>query len=48
MPLDGKKRDIVFELLRERANAGTNVLLITHDIELAKQCDTILDLGTTK
>ena len=46
--LDGVKRDAVFELLRERANAGTNVLLITHDMELAKQCDTILDLGSMK
>ena len=48
--LDGVKRDAVFALLRERANAGTNVLLITHDMELAKQCDTILDLsaGTQK
>ena len=46
--LDGAKRDAVFGLLRERANAGTNVLLITHDMELAKQCDTILDLGSMK
>jgi ABC-type multidrug transport system fused ATPase/permease subunit len=43
--LDGLKRDAVFELLRKRANAGTNVLLITHDMSLAEQCDTILDLG---
>jgi ABC-type multidrug transport system fused ATPase/permease subunit len=43
--LDGKKRDAVFELLQERARKGTNVLLITHDMTLAKQCDTILDLG---
>ena len=46
--LDGAKRDAVFELLRERANAGANVLLITHDMELAKLCDTILDLGRMK
>ena len=43
--LDGKKRDAVFKLLRERARKGTNVLLITHDMGLAEQCDTILDLG---
>ena len=43
--LDGKKRDAVFELLRERARKGTNVLLITHDMGLAEQCHTILDLG---
>ena len=46
--LDGAKRDAVFELLRERARTGTNVLLITHDMELAEQCDTILDLGSMK
>lgn len=46
--LDGMKRDAVFKLLREQANAGTNVLLITHDMELAGQCDTILDLGRIK
>ena len=43
--LDGLKRDAVFELLRKRADAGTNVLLITHDMSLAEQCDTVLDLG---
>ena len=43
--LDGVKRDAVFELLRQRANSGTNVLLITHDMSLAEQCDTVLDLG---
>ena len=43
--LDGKKRDVVFELLRERARKGANVLLITHDMGLAEQCDTILELG---
>ena len=43
--LDGAKRDRVFALLRERANLGCNVLLITHDMELARQCDTVLDLA---
>lgn len=46
--LDGAKRDAVFQLLRERANGGTNVILITHDLELAQQCDTVLDLADTK
>ena len=43
--LDGAKRDAVFSLLRERADAGVNVLLITHDMSIAEQCDTILNLG---
>lgn len=42
--LDASKRDAVFDLLRERAQSGTNVLLITHDMELARKCDTILNL----
>jgi ABC-type multidrug transport system fused ATPase/permease subunit len=42
--LDQKNRDVVFRLLRERAASGTTVLLITHDMELAVQCDTCLDL----
>jgi ABC-type multidrug transport system fused ATPase/permease subunit len=42
--LDKKNRDVVFRLLRERAASGTTVLLITHDMELAVQCDTCLDL----
>lgn len=46
--LDGAKRDRVFALLRERANLGCNVLLITHDMELARQCDTVLNLANLK
>ena len=42
--LDANKRDAVFDLLRERAESGTNVLLITHDMELARKCDTVLNL----
>ena len=43
--LDGEKRDLVFELLRKRANSGTNIILVTHDPTLAAQCDSVLDLG---
>jgi ABC-type multidrug transport system fused ATPase/permease subunit len=43
--LDQALRDTVFELLRERANTGCNVILVTHDLELANQCDEVLDLG---
>ena len=34
--LDSALRDIVFELLREQANDGATVILVTHDNELAK------------
>ena len=44
--LDRELRDVVFDLLRERAAAGCNVILVTHDNELAQRCDAVLDLGT--
>ena len=44
--LDSKLRDVVFDLLRERAVAGCNVILVTHDNKLAQRCDEVLDLGT--
>ena len=43
--LDHKLRDVVFELLRQRTNDGCNVILVTHDMELAERCDDVLDLG---
>ncbi len=42
--LDSELRDVVFQLLKERAQAGCNVIIVTHDNQLAKQCDTILNL----
>lgn len=44
--LDHTLRDVVFDLLRERADAGCNVILVTHDTALADRCDDVLDLGT--
>jgi len=44
--LDSELRDVVFDLLRARAAAGCNVILVTHDNELALRCDDVLDLGT--
>lgn len=43
--LDEGKRDLVFDVLRERAEAGATVILITHDLQLAQRCDTVLDLA---
>ena len=43
--LDSELRDVVFGLLLERAQEGCNVLFVTHDNELAEQCDEVLDLG---
>ena len=42
--LDEKNRDIIFDLLRKRANSGANVLLITHDQDIANRCDTRLHM----
>ena len=42
--LDSVLRDVVFQLLKERAQAGCNVILVTHDKELAQRCDTVLNL----
>ena len=44
--LDSAMRNVVFDLLREQANDGATVILVTHDNELAKMCDDILRLET--
>lgn len=43
--LDHESRDVVFSLLRERAQQGGMVIIITHDRELAGACDEILALA---
>ena len=43
--LDERMRDVVFALLRERADAGATVILVTHDMEIAAQCDERLNLA---
>ena len=42
--LDYESRDVVFSLLRERAQQG-GMVIITHDRELAGACDEILTLA---
>ena len=42
--LDQGSRDKVFTVLKERANRGTLIIIITHDRELAAMCDQVLDL----
>ena len=43
--LDAELRNVVFNILRQRAAQGTNIILVTHDSELARECDSVLDLG---
>lgn len=46
--LDQTLRDVVIELLKQRADSGCNVILVTHDTTIAQKCDTLLDLGDRK
>lgn len=39
--LDPKNRDIIMNLLRHEHGKGRGIILITHDMEIAKQADTI-------
>ncbi|MBF0805786.1 MULTISPECIES: ABC transporter ATP-binding protein [unclassified Streptococcus] len=42
--LDSKSRGVIFNLLRELADKGKCVIMVTHDIELASQTDRALIL----
>ena len=46
--MDSKSRELIFELLRELANEGKCVIMVTHDIELASQTDRALILKDGK
>ena len=39
--LDSQNRDIIMNLLRHEHEKGRSIILITHDMEIAKQADTI-------
>ena len=45
---DVKSRDNVMVMLREFAAEGRIVILVTHDREVAGQCDAVLDLEQHK
>lgn len=42
--LDVDLRDTAFDLIRQKADAGATVIIVTHDIELSAKCDSILEL----
>ena len=46
--LDTKNRDLVFSILRDMANKGKGVVLVTHDAELARQTDYNITLERDK
>ena len=39
--LDPKNRDIIMNLLRHEHEKGRGIILITHDMDVAKQADTV-------
>jgi predicted ABC-type transport system involved in lysophospholipase L1 biosynthesis ATPase subunit len=42
---DGKAADGVFELMREvNRDSGTSFLLVTHNLDLARRCDRIIEV----
>lgn len=43
--LDSGNRERVIDLLRQRADAGCNVIIATHDDRLIDQCDHTIDLS---
>lgn len=43
--LDSKSADSVFELMRQvNRESGTSFLMVTHNLDLAKRCDRIIDV----
>ncbi len=43
--LDSKSADAVFDLMRQiNRERGTTFLIVTHNIELAKRCDRIVEV----
>lgn len=43
--LDSKTRDSIFNLLLELNKVGKTIVMVTHDMELAKMCDQIIALS---
>lgn len=48
--LDPKNRDLIMKLLRREHEKGRGIILITHDMEIAKESDEmyLLEMGTLK
>jgi len=43
--LDEKNSDIVFELLKNLKNQNKTIIIVTHDLEIAKKCDQVINLN---
>jgi|AKYZ01.1.fsa_nt_gi putative bacteriocin export ABC transporter, lactococcin 972 group len=46
--LDNVNKQIVMDLLKDLNKEGKTVIIVTHDLNLAKQCDEIIQLETHK
>ena len=46
--LDGKNRDLIMNLLRKEHEMGRGIILITHDMEVARSADTVFTLENGK
>ena len=42
--LDKENATIVLQILRQLNDAGKTIILVTHDLEIKKQCDRIIEL----
>ncbi|HIN42068.1 MAG TPA: ATP-binding cassette domain-containing protein, partial [Flavobacteriales bacterium] len=42
--LDARMSAKIIEILKEMASEGVNIIMVTHDNELAEKCDDILEL----
>lgn len=43
--LDSENSKIIMEILQNLHNEGKTIIIVTHDIEIAKQCDRIIEIS---
>ena len=43
--LDEENKQIVIKLLKEFKREGCTIIMVTHDIQLAEECDRVIDLN---
>ena len=43
--LDEENKQIVIKLLKEFKKEGCTIIMVTHDIQLAEECDRVIDLN---
>ena len=43
--LDEENKQIVIKLLKEFKKEGCTIIMVTHDIQIAEECDRVIDLN---